>query len=384
MEHQKKTGIRGKVLLILDNAPSHPSAKELNAIDKNFEVIFLLANVKAIIQPMNQSPISATKKSYKINLMRKLLIEGDYEKIETFLKELKLRDCLEMFSKGWSNVKQTTLQNAWKPLLGTLENQKSIINSSEQTMYDEDFFNCETHDSFGVPHLVYEFCEHLTKCLSKIDEDNEELANKVKSKIEEWFNAEEGDDGWETLSDAQIVQSVLNDQQNLDDLKSPSVVVVKKENIHEEVKYEIDEEMIDEEIHDFESPSVGVVKIENIHEEVNSEIDQEMISEEIDDFESSSVGVVKIANIHEEVRSEIDEEINDFESPSVVDMKTENIYEEVNSEIDEDEKNATVEAYECFLKFKNWITTRLICSESEILHIREFENKLRNAIENNS
>ena len=266
--------------MILDNAPSHPSAKELNAIDKNFEVIFLPPNVTPNIQPMSQSPISVTKKNYKRNLMKKLLIEGDSEKIETFLKELKLRDCLEMISKGWSNVKQTTLQNAWKPLLGNLESQKPKI-----------------HHSFEVPLPVYEFCEHLAKCLSKTNEDIEEMTKRVKSKIEEWFNAEEGDNGWEILSDTQIVQSVLNDQHNLDD---------------------------------FESRSVVVDKIENIHEEVNSEID-----EEVDDF-------------------------------------------------DEDEENATIEAHEAFLKFKNWITTRVICSESQILHIGEFENILRKAIENNS
>ena len=306
MEHQKKIGTSGKVLLILDYAPSHPTAEELNAINENFEVIFLPLNVTATIQPMNQSPISITKKNYKRNLMSNLLIEGDYEKIETFLKKQKLRDCLEMLSKGWFNLKQTTMHNAWKPLLGRLRSQKSIVNSSEKTMYDEDSFSCN------------EFCDHLAKCLSKTDEGIEEMTKKVKSKIEEWFNAEEGDDGWEELSDTEIVQSVLNDQQNLDN---------------------------------FECPSVVVDKIENIHEEVKSEIDKEIT-------------------------------LNNFESPVVV--KIENIHEEVESDIDEDEENAAIEAYEAFLIFKNWITTRVICSESQILHIGEFENILRNAIKNKS
>ena len=351
MEHQKKTGTSGKVLLILDNAPSHPSVEELNAINQNFEVIFLPLNVTANIQPMDQSPISITKKNYKINLMRKLLIEGDYKKIETFLKKLKLRDCLEMLSKGWFNVKQTTLQNAWKPLVGKLGSQKSIVNSSEKTVDNEDSFSCETHYSFEVADPIHEFCKHLAKCLSKTDEEVEEITKKVKLKIEEWFNAEEGDDGWEILSDTQIVQSVLNDQQNLDYI---------------------------------ESPSVGVVKIQNIHEEVKSKIVEQIIDEEIDDFESLSVVDVKIENINEEIKSEIEEEIDEFESPSAVVDKIENIHEEVKFEIDEDEKNATVEAHEAFLKFKNWITTRIICSESQMLHIVEFESILRNIIENNS
>ena len=49
------------------------------------------------------------------------------------------------------------------------------------------------------------------------DEDIEEM-KKVKSKMEEWFSAE-GDNDWEMLSDAQIVQFDLNDQQNLNDFE---------------------------------------------------------------------------------------------------------------------------------------------------------------------
>lgn len=35
---QRRDGIKGKVVLLLDNAPSHPSAEELNSIDPDFEV----------------------------------------------------------------------------------------------------------------------------------------------------------------------------------------------------------------------------------------------------------------------------------------------------------------------------------------------------------
>ena len=53
-------------------------------------------------------------------------------------------------------------------------------------MYNEDSFSCETEDSFKVPNPVYVFYQQLINCLSKTDEDIEEMMNKLKSKIEEY------------------------------------------------------------------------------------------------------------------------------------------------------------------------------------------------------
>jgi hypothetical protein len=52
-QEQEYKGRKGKVLLLLDNAPSHPSAEKLNIVDPNFKVMFFHANTIAIIQPMN-------------------------------------------------------------------------------------------------------------------------------------------------------------------------------------------------------------------------------------------------------------------------------------------------------------------------------------------
>lgn len=60
LEHKEKTGNKGKVILLLDNAPSYPSREKLNTIHPDFEVMYLPPNVTALIQPMDQSPISST------------------------------------------------------------------------------------------------------------------------------------------------------------------------------------------------------------------------------------------------------------------------------------------------------------------------------------
>lgn len=56
-KHREMEGKTGKVLLIIDNAPTHPPVETLNAIDDDFEVQFLPPNVTALLQPMDQGII---------------------------------------------------------------------------------------------------------------------------------------------------------------------------------------------------------------------------------------------------------------------------------------------------------------------------------------
>lgn len=59
LEQQKKTGEVGKIILILDNAASHPNLMELNSVHENSEVEYLLPNV------IDQGLISLMKKTIK-------------------------------------------------------------------------------------------------------------------------------------------------------------------------------------------------------------------------------------------------------------------------------------------------------------------------------
>ena len=49
---------------LLDKVLSHPSEEILN-IDDDFKIMFLLSNVTAILQPMNQGVIEKLKRLYK-------------------------------------------------------------------------------------------------------------------------------------------------------------------------------------------------------------------------------------------------------------------------------------------------------------------------------
>lgn len=53
--YRKENKIKGKMLLIVDNVPTHPSVEVLNPINEEFEVMSLSPNVTPFIQPVDRS-----------------------------------------------------------------------------------------------------------------------------------------------------------------------------------------------------------------------------------------------------------------------------------------------------------------------------------------
>lgn len=64
-QHLREQNLPEKDVLLIDNAPSHPSDFELKSADGNFIAKFLSPNVTALIQPMDQGVIAALKKYYR-------------------------------------------------------------------------------------------------------------------------------------------------------------------------------------------------------------------------------------------------------------------------------------------------------------------------------
>lgn len=65
-KYREKEGKVGLVLLLLDNAPTHPGLDRLNRIDEHFKVLFFPSNVTALLQPMDQEIIVKYKKLYTV------------------------------------------------------------------------------------------------------------------------------------------------------------------------------------------------------------------------------------------------------------------------------------------------------------------------------
>ncbi|XP_050065139.1 jerky protein homolog-like [Aphis gossypii] len=109
--------ITGKVLLLLDNAPTHPSAEVLNLIDPDYQVMFFPPNVTSSIQPMDQGVIEKFKRMYRKQMLRRLLLnEGTEESVVAFSKLLNLKHCCYMAADAWDNLTEENLRNAWKKL----------------------------------------------------------------------------------------------------------------------------------------------------------------------------------------------------------------------------------------------------------------------------
>ncbi|KFD51862.1 hypothetical protein M514_07191 [Trichuris suis] len=98
--YQKTAGKSGKVLLLIDNAPSHPSAESLSKIDELVTVKLLPPNVASLIQPMDQGVIAALKGLYRKQLLRYLLLPEDssIDSLISFYKKMTLKDCCFMIT----------------------------------------------------------------------------------------------------------------------------------------------------------------------------------------------------------------------------------------------------------------------------------------------
>ncbi|XP_033215441.1 tigger transposable element-derived protein 2-like [Belonocnema kinseyi] len=215
--HQRTTGVTGKVVLLIDNAPCHPSLDDLNAINNNFEVIYIPPSVTALIQPMDQGLIVATKKLYKKNLLRRLLISEKPEGAVKFLNELNLQDYFGMLSLAWDSVKSSTHQKAWEPLLGesfVLNSAPAPVNIQDPLSIDDacgniqeplpnvDAVISEPESPTDLLSFPYEICDQVCELLSASDCSLEE----TKDFLLKWFENDDNDNdcGRESLPESDV------------------------------------------------------------------------------------------------------------------------------------------------------------------------------------
>ena len=88
-----------KALLLLDNAPSHPSADELKVGD--IEVFYFPANVTSAVQPMDQGMIESFKRRYRRKLLTALIEDGNSDlSVIVSLKSINLKDVIYMIAES--------------------------------------------------------------------------------------------------------------------------------------------------------------------------------------------------------------------------------------------------------------------------------------------
>ena len=106
-----------KALLLIDNAPSHPTHLSDLTTCIPVEVVFLPPNTTSLIQPMDQGVISNFKAYYLRRTFRQLIDKTDGEdkqSIRDFWKNYNIMDAVDNINLSWNEVTKKCLKGVWK------------------------------------------------------------------------------------------------------------------------------------------------------------------------------------------------------------------------------------------------------------------------------
>ena len=187
---------RIRALILLDNAPAHPSKEKLIGHKGKIRVMYLPANTTSLIQPMDQGVIHAVKLGYRRLFLSEVMVveetaddeeEGDTRGLRTLdnLKAYNLKQAIFNFGEAWNQVKVSTLANAWKRLL------------------------------FDVDAPVVDFEGFEVSDFEKMFKTSGERAGEED--VRDWLEMDEGDPGHHLLTDTEIIEAVNNEGEVIDD-----------------------------------------------------------------------------------------------------------------------------------------------------------------------
>ena len=167
-----------KAILLMDNAPSHPSTEMLQSEDGNIKCMFMPPNSTSLVQPMDQGVLEFTKRCYRKELLRKLLLVDTTTKDDPELSVVSFWKKLNMVPKAWNDVPESTIQASWN---------KHLVNQNAKEPVEE-------------PSVVLEFLhafESIPGCCD-CDETN----------VKEWIEMDSNDQGYRIQDDDEIVRTV--------------------------------------------------------------------------------------------------------------------------------------------------------------------------------
>lgn len=130
----KENNLARKAVLLLDNAPTHPDAEELQ--DGDIKAMFLPPNVTAICQPMDQGVLETIKRNYRRKLLSTVIeeIEEGQDMIAK-LKRINVKDVAYWVARAWDDVRASTIAKSWKKLLGDDESMETeSTDETEETI----------------------------------------------------------------------------------------------------------------------------------------------------------------------------------------------------------------------------------------------------------
>lgn len=199
-KHLKAKNLPEKAVLLIDNAPSHPSTSVLKSTDGKFFAMFLPPNVTALIQPMDQGVIASMKRQYRTKLLMTKIEEGC--DLKQFWKEYTILDSIYDIASAWESVKQLTLIKSWRKIFPKIEEQVEL--------------NVENHDKGE------EDVDTPTATLAELVKTVPGGENVNDENIKEWLECDANDPGFERLTDEEIVQKATGEFQSEEERHSES------------------------------------------------------------------------------------------------------------------------------------------------------------------
>ena len=145
--HCEDLGIPFKMLLLMDNAPCHPS--HLQNLDPDCQVIFLPPNTTSLVQPLDQEIIATLKGIYQTHLYDYLhsktdsnaeivAMENDPDLVDSeedggeqqprtelqepemtvtaFWRAFTVKNAVDFLLQSWRQITVATINHAWRPL----------------------------------------------------------------------------------------------------------------------------------------------------------------------------------------------------------------------------------------------------------------------------
>lgn len=137
-EFLKEKKLPQKALLLLDNAPHHPSADRLEVGD--FKVRYLPANTSStIIKPKDHGIVENMKRRYKALFLNSVLYaQKDNISLSAYLESVNIKNVIEWISQAWNDIPESTLFECWKDLLAPrYYSDESTENSNQSEISNE-------------------------------------------------------------------------------------------------------------------------------------------------------------------------------------------------------------------------------------------------------
>lgn len=124
----KSKNIPFKAILLLHNAPSHPSAATLEELAKNIKVVCFPPNTTSLIQPMDQGTISTFKAYYLRNMFSNAISATNSETnpltVHDFWKSFNIKHAVQNIGSAWDEINEKTMAAVWQKILK--ENNSSV------------------------------------------------------------------------------------------------------------------------------------------------------------------------------------------------------------------------------------------------------------------